>query len=144
MGSLIVLAGVSAVIYAILFIRLPARRTFSWPSVRGTVTHSAVKERWGGTGPGNPNTVYEADVRYRYSVNGREYKSSTLRRGGNLALSVAGRAEAVAGRYPEGDDVDVYYNPANARESCLQPGEEVSAFIIGVGLIFCVVGWFMA
>lgn len=141
MGGLLTVAGASGLVYALLFVWLPARRTHDWPRVTGVVTRSAVARQSTSTGYGNPNTFHKAALRYRYTVKGRKYEGRAHRFGGSLALSLPGRAEAIAARYRTGDEVDVYYDPRRPARACLEPGEETSLFMAGVSAVFLLVGW---
>ncbi|HTR40764.1 MAG TPA: DUF3592 domain-containing protein [Pseudomonadales bacterium] len=87
----------------------------SFPSVTGTVTHSAVEQRTGSKG----RIYYVAVVDYEYSVNGQALYGNKLRFGmGQQAEDPEGIVAAHPVNYP----VRVFYNPKNPVESLLYPG----------------------
>jgi hypothetical protein len=114
-----ILIGAGILIYA-RSVAAKARRSLSWPSAEGVISHSAVLLRTQQTSSPTNAAMYKADVAYRYEVKGRDYSSSQI----TLMdySSTAGRAEDIAARYPDGAGVSVYYNPADPSDSVLEPG----------------------
>ncbi len=55
-----------------------ARQSSSWPSTEGEISHSAALVRSNRTSSGDSGPTYEADVAYRYRVNGTDYSSSRV------------------------------------------------------------------
>lgn len=83
----------------------------------------------------------QADISYRYKVNGANYSSSGI---SLLDLAyTADRAQSIVGRYPEKARVRVYYNPADCSEAVLEPGSaDGISFLYVVGGTFAAVGVF--
>jgi hypothetical protein len=107
--------------------------TQSWPSTQGVVKSSAVVShpQWGG------GRSFEPVITYEYSVGGQIYKQSRLR--------VLGKywnkewAKGVTKRYPTGNRVTVYYDPAAPQQAVLEAGREQvglwTIFAVALGLV---------
>jgi len=113
-----------------------AKASRDWPSVPGVITRSAVA-----TKRSDGKTMYSFDVVYRYQVEGRELTCNSVFFGGNTSSSNSSAAYKVTGRYPEGAEVDVYYEPENPANAVLEPGTRWQSYIVfGIGLVFLIVG----
>lgn len=113
-----------------------AKASRDWPTAPGVITRSAVA-----TKRSDGKTMYSVDVVYRYQVEGREFTCSNVFFGGNASSSNSSAAHKVAGRYPEGAEVDVSYEPDNPANAVLEPGARWQSYIIyAIGLAFLVVG----
>jgi hypothetical protein len=113
-----------------------AKASRDWPSVPGVITRSAVA-----TKRSDGKTMYSSDVVYRYQVEGRELTCNSVFFGGNTSSSNSAAAYNVTGRYPEGAEVDVYYEPENPANAVLEPGTRWQSYIVfGIGLVFLIVG----
>jgi hypothetical protein len=82
------------------------------------IVQSAVEWKWDRHGS---KFTYRpmADIRYRYSVDGREYEGSRLGYR-TIELHTEQHAAADCARYPEGKQLKVYYNPENPADSVLE------------------------
>lgn len=87
-----------------------------WDETPCTVISSRVKRHSGKNGP-----TYSVDVFYRYSVDGREYKSNRYAAIGGSSSGTKGKAAVVA-KYPAGSRRVCYVNPRNPGEALLKPG----------------------
>ena len=142
MAYAMIVAGIGAVVYGLVFIRMKVNKTLEWPGVMGTIIYSDVEKQGMNTsGFGSPNTVYQPKVKYAYEVNGRKYINKVIKPCGNLAISIPGRAQQTIQQYQKGDEVMIFYNPDKPQESCLEQTEEVSLFYIGIGVVFAVFGY---
>ena len=113
-----------------------AKASRDWPSVPGVITRSAVA-----TKRSDGKTMYSSDVVYRYQVEGRELTCNSVFFGGNTSSSNSSAAYNVTGRYPEGAEVDVYYEPEDPANAVLEPGTRWQSYIVfGLGLVFLIVG----
>ena len=65
--------------------------------------------------------TFEAEITYRYEVNGQEYTSDVISPGPELA-SNTNRASTKLRRLIQNGQVAVYYNPANHGEAVLEQG----------------------
>ena len=103
-----------------------------WPSVRGIVKESSVEENWQSEG----GTVYRPKIVYSYRVNDCEYESdrsfSWIRSGWRK------RAAKIVERYPQGGNVEVFFNPDDPSQAVLERGIAPSAYIVGFGV--CLIG----
>ena len=93
--------------------RLVLEASRSWPSVTGRIVQAEIKRK-----PGS-DPSYEARIKYRYRVEGREYTSKAVTIGGKLDGSRA-RAERWLDRYAEGSEAEVFYDPDDRRVCCLE------------------------
>jgi hypothetical protein len=99
----------------------------TWRPVAGTVLTSSVISRT--IGPdGNQSTLYSPLVNYQFQVGATMHTGTQLRPGDALAPSHRFSSErpeeaaAIAGRYPSGAPVTVYYDPDDpATRNCLEP-----------------------
>lgn len=89
----------------------------SWPSVTGRVLSSAVRRS---------GRTRRARVRYAYKVRGKELIGTRIRYLEQVTLEWA---STTASRYRAGTPVAVYYDPAEPRESVLEPGRRNVAFL---------------
>ena len=97
----------------------------SWPSTHGTITSSKVA-----TTSDDSNTLFKADIRYRYEVEGRAYDGATVWFGGGYSSSDEDAARKVVDSYPQGMSVHVTYEPDHPEKAVLEPGMYVSSFVI--------------
>jgi len=133
LGALFLLAGAAVVIHAFRLAR-KVQAAQTWPSVKGFVTTSVVK-RGGGR-----NRVYRAKIRYTYSVHGHEFEGRRYALGGELDTSSRGRAESRCARYPEDSEPEVYYDPSNPKDSCLERVQEGMGFALLIASVFAAIG----
>lgn len=93
-------------------------RAVNYPSVVGAVVYSRVQEHSDSDG----GTTYSPDVRYVYTVEGREYHGDRYRYG-QMASSDR-NADRVVASLPVGREVPVFYNPADPADAVLKAGIE--------------------
>ena len=132
-GTLLLLVGVGVVIHSVRTSR-KVEAAQLWPSVKGLVTTSVVKRS------GGKNRVYSAKIRYTYSVHGFEFKGRRYALGGELDTSNRARAEARCAKYPEGSEPEVYYDPSNPKDACLERVQEGKGFTMLIAGVFAAVG----
>ena len=140
---------------------IQARASNAWPMVQGTVLTSTVeKTESRSTRNVNRNrkrrslppvkistedrskksTSYQAAVTYGYTVEGVEHVGNRIVIGAVSSNKLA-RAEELVGRYPEGGEVQVHYDPEDPGSSVLEPGVHGGAYFLPViGLIFLLLG----
>ena len=92
------------------------RQQKRWPKIRGTIVESSVVEHKDDNG-----SSYTTKLVYRYSVNGREYKSSQHTDGYDYPVTQE-RVEALCRQFPVGSSADVSINPGNASEAIIDTG----------------------
>jgi hypothetical protein len=118
-----------------------ARQSLSWPSTEGEIAHSAVLYKTETAATTSNAGTYQADISYRYKVNGVNYSSSQI----SLLdfSSTAARAESIVRNYPDKSTVRVYYNPSDFSESVLEPGGAGGINLLyAIGGIFATAGLF--
>jgi hypothetical protein len=125
-----------------------ARVSTSWPAVPGRILNASVdrvRERnRDSDGDVSIETKYEVDVSYEYTVEGREYVGDTIQFGLSDRMSNSARAYSIVNQYPQGTEVDVYVDPSQPSTSVLQPGVQLSTFLMpAFGLVFAIVGMIM-
>lgn len=94
----------------------------SWPTVRGTVLSSKVVVDSAGLRSSNKSMRYEADVHYRFTMNGERYESNVLVLEAPKSFADRNLAEKALAAYPKGNEVTVYYEPGNPARSTLEHG----------------------
>jgi hypothetical protein len=95
-----------------------AKRIQGWPSTTGVVRQSAVVESRERHAEVGVRTMYAADVRYDFWVDGREYRGRRLALMSSSA-SWRGLAERQVARFPIGHQVTVHYDPADPGQAIL-------------------------
>ena len=91
-----------------------------WPETSGTINDVTANRGLLFSG--------ESYLSYAYTVDGRDYSGYRISFGGGSASD-----------YRQGQEVSVYYDPANIRESVLEPGFKrgnLFMLLVGLGLIF--------
>jgi hypothetical protein len=111
----------------------------SWQVAKGKILGSGVGTKTERTSRGRRYTVYSAAVAYEYTVDGKTLTGSQLGFGSDQTYGFL--AGSVAGRYKEGQEVPVYYDPADPKHAVLQRTVLFGSFIMGgVGLFVFYVG----
>ena len=120
-GGTFTLVGLAVLVFAWM-LRQEARRSQDWPSVTGVVTKNAVRtDARTGTGGSAARARYLPDVEFEYEVDGQRYNGSrfaVLEQPETERAAVLARLEA----YPVGEQVEVYYDPADPARALLEPG----------------------
>ena len=89
----------------------------SWPTVLGTIRSSQIKESRGR----RSGTTYIPVIKYDYEVSGAFHSGDRVDGGSRDVWSLEDAME-IARRYPEGEEVQVHYDPANPRMAFLEVG----------------------
>ena len=142
---LLVATGIVALIFGIRNISLAAVSK-SWPGVPGVVEESSVEIN--PPSPSGPRqaqdakTTYGARIRYRFTVDGRNYQGDRIGLG-DYSASYKGRVDEVVARYPKEGTVTVYYKPGNPAECLLEPGVQFQSWLLPVvGCVLLAAGSF--
>jgi hypothetical protein len=111
------------------------KRAKNWLSTRGRVLESTVIEI-------PERRTSEMRVRYKFD-HGETIEGSTPRLSGDVFASKSSQAAFVS-RFVEGQDVEVFFNPMNPHENCLDRTDKsgianmavlaLILFVIGVGI----------
>jgi hypothetical protein len=123
----------------------------SWPRVAAVVAASDTSAHTDPHTPGSraSSTMYEAEIRLRYRVEGRDYITDILHFGQTLGSGDSSDAALRKLRYPLGKEVTVAYKPDDPAVAAAEPGfDHEVLFLIGAALFFImpaimfVVTWF--
>ncbi len=116
-----------------------ARVSENWPSTGGQITYSDVRVDHDEDG-----TTYHADIDFAYVVDDHRYTADTVSFG-QYGSSNRSHAEEILARYPVGQAVTVYYDPAEPETAVLEPGVTWSSYmVLGIGLLFACISIIMA
>src|SRR4051794_31954462 len=91
-----------------------------WPAANGRILSSDVTSHRSLDSNGTHTTIYEPQVVYEYAANGQTYRSKEISFGAISGMSGSGWAEGIAGKYPMGSAVQVFYNPGNPSQAVLE------------------------
>ncbi len=127
-GGVFIIVGPLMVLWG-FFSRRQAATSAQWPTTEGVVVSSKVQ--FAGGGWLVPNQ--ELRIRYRYTVDAREYSSDAVTPGG-ARFRRKEAAQKIAARYPEGGRVTVYYKPGQPRTAVLEPGGRSYGSIYEIGM----------
>jgi len=110
-----------------------------WSVAQGKITVSKL-----GTSPTHPSGLDPAEagamMRYHYRVGGKDYEGDGIQIGGKSRVGGL-MAKALVKQYPEGRDVDVYYDPADpARSSLEEKGSVTKPTMIPFFVVFAAIG----
>lgn len=112
-----------------------ARESVGWPTAPGMVV-SAELDHSENTEGGDS---WSPEISYRYLAANQERTSYAIKFGEN-SYSDRDDAEEILARYPVGQPVLVYYDPADPERSVLEPGVTAGSYIIlGTGGLFVVI-----
>ncbi len=136
-AGIFTLIGVGVLIWGISDSR-SALKSRNWPYVTGQVINSYV-----GESSDDDGTTYSAEIQYTYVVSVRQYTGTRVSHG-DISTSNSADAEKIIARYPEGQAVEVFYDPTDPQQSVLQTGFTTGLLLpLGLGTIFTLVGGFM-
>ncbi len=121
--GLIGLAAVIALFFGLAaYSKARNKAAFDWPSVEGQVVHSEATGKWSTDSQGKAVMRYKADIRFRYTVDGKSYDGARVAFYGALIDTMA-KAQAACDHYPVGTKMPVYYNPKKPSDSVLERRE---------------------
>jgi hypothetical protein len=98
-----------------------AKETLRWPTTEGVIDYSQVGSAQERDSDGYMRTMYFAQLKYSYKVNGSQYSSDKYEISKYRSTSRDSFVEIVK-QYPAGSNVTVYYNPKDFNEAILKPG----------------------
>ena len=117
-----------------------ARASASWPTADGIVTRSEVTFSTDAEG----GDSYQPKVTYKYEANNLSYENDTIKFGENSYGSNR-KADEIAGNYPVGKNVTVYYDPERPERSVLEPGVTGGSYLVlGIGAFFILLTMILA
>ncbi len=105
------------------------KESTSWPSVEGRIVSSRV-DISSEPSTGGDSMGYEANVLYRYSVDGAGFESR------RISFTGLGRgkksARAAVARYPKGKKVQVFHDPMDPASAVLETGTSTGAYLFPI------------
>ena len=135
-GLLVLIFGIISIVMLVKHFRDKKKivESDNWASVQGQIIFSDIRRQDSINAEGHQNVSYVPEVRYRYEHLGTEYTNDKISFGGKIGRTVKG-ANTILARYPVGENVTVFYNPANPADSVLERRVGSSVFL-WVGLLF--------
>jgi len=117
---------------------LRVRETYDWAETTCEITDARiVKSRFSKNSP----VTYELKVEYRYSADGEERSSSSIRRrAGSKRKQSKAYVEEVAQQYAEGTSHSCFVNPENPDEAVLEHDTKAVGYVIWFPGLFLVGG----
>lgn len=136
LASIFVLIGLGIAIFGFVTM-IQAKESPSWPTTEGVITTSKMKSWLDDDG----DRMYGADIVYDYRVGGSQLTGRNVKFG-KVSTNRSSDAEKVLQKYPEGAQVEVFYNPDEFEVSVLEPGVHASTWFMPVfGLVFASFGF---
>ena len=111
-----------------------AESSKNWPIVQGKILSSEVSS-YVKHSDGKRTTMYTPDIVFKYTANGKNYKSSKVYYSDYSTSSSSDIAEVVS-KYPEGSIAQVYVNPQVHAEAVLEPGASFALKLIYYVFLF--------
>lgn len=141
-GGLIAICGILMIVLGVDNWRRSLKSN-KWPTTNATVTSSNV----------SPVLVfpvlfwlwtYRASITYKYSINGKQYRSTGIANGGGIFMR-KGEAQMLVAEYPAGREVTVHFNPKQPRDAVLLPGTNRVGYLsftvlTGLGVLLVLIG----
>lgn len=94
---------------------------YAWQSTTGEIVSSKTEKYRSYFGEAHaPTTLHRPSIVYMYEVGGRRYAGDRVSFGGVVSASHAKLFNGKLGRYAEGVEVEVFFNPENPSESVLE------------------------
>ncbi len=152
-GACIVGGGAVIFLFAGLWLAGSALRDFlmerasrHWPSIQGEIVSATIRERVSTATRGTPATYYQPKIEYAYTVKGKHLTASRIAFGGEgITFSSHEEADVVTYKYPPGERVQVYYNPAHPATAVLEPAQVRNVFpMMFAGVLFFGGGIFLS
>jgi hypothetical protein len=122
-GAVLVILGIGFSIWG-HGVMMTTMASLKWPITQGNITFSEIKA----TSKIGPGYYYSPDVRYRYTVNGKDYNGNKVI-AADYSSSSASRAGKITRQFKKGSNVNVYYNPENTSEAVLMPGGTLLTYV---------------
>ena len=132
LGSLSVIGGLGA-LYWFQRTRRFSQECRDWPSARGKVVVSEVREIDTTDDDGKTDTSYSPRIEYEYTVGSETHRGSRIQFGGPWGGSEVGALSYVE-RYPLCAEVEVAYDPA-APERCTLERETPRSSFVGIAVL---------
>jgi hypothetical protein len=135
--------GIAAALFAIGYTRLvfQSRR---WPTVPGQITAAGTEGFRDHDDLYTRQILYKSCVQYTYEVNGRQYTGDRVSLGVTIASTLPGMARRMAAKYKVGGRVQVYHNPKDPTDCCLNPRSHWYLLAWAVAIAMLTLAWAVA
>ncbi|MBL6991628.1 MAG: DUF3592 domain-containing protein [Bacteriovoracaceae bacterium] len=119
-----------------------ARSSNSWPSVAGEIVGSSLSTSTSTDSKGRRSTTYRANIVFKYTVNGKNFRTNTPWIGAaDTSSSNRSGAQSTVNKYQVGAQAKVFYNPKQPSVAVLEPGVTFDSMLLLLfGGIFFLVG----
>ena len=135
-GVMMVLGGGWLMHYGFFIKKRRIEDVYRWPKAKGKVLNIKVQ----GKGPkvvgSNDYRSYYFNLKYQYQVDGQVYTSDKVQIGSDII--VKSDVDKATSMFPEGSDVEVFYNAQNPQQAVLLP-EGVSGKPNSEGVMGCLI-----
>jgi hypothetical protein len=112
-----------------------AKQAAGWHSTSGVIEESGIED-FQTLDDGRWKTLKRANVVYRYQVNGNTYRSGRIVvRGWTISSSIGALTGGTAKKYPPGQPVEVFFNPANPAEAALERRAKGAGLLYVFGIV---------
>ncbi len=137
LGLLFIFIGAAAWAH-IVYLKMKVKKSMSWPSTHGEVIQAEVVLTGCESGNVNSSPGHAAMILYQYHVRDRRYKSDNFTIGGNVSTGSKEKEENKVRQYSVGTTVEVYYNPENPEDACLERKQKMAivAWLFSMFLFF--------
>jgi hypothetical protein len=145
LGAMLLIGGtLAAVIWRIWRLRRAVAESLAWPTARGRIVETEIRQFKVYLPKGGRATLYHAILVYEYVAGGRSYRGDKFNLDAPQVSSSRPRAEEHLRKYPPGAEVLVYYDPARPERAALTRRSQrvVTLWIVVVLLIVLGVGVF--
>jgi hypothetical protein len=132
---LFMILGFAVLIYGI-FLSVKLKKAASWPVANGVITDSGAYNITKNNQDVRPRTLYAADLRFTYAVDGQQFISDKVHWGAvRVALNFGNYVENKLEKYPVGKEIKVHYNQTNPSDCVVELNhgfEMVVPYIFGL------------
>ena len=119
------------------------QRSKSWPVAAGRVTHSEMTVEAKRSAKSD-TTMYGARIAYTYTIGGVEYEGNQVDWLDDIKTNFDSPARKLVAKYPVGQLVNVYYDPADPKTALLEPWRLRGIFFIALfAVVFSGFGVFL-
>jgi len=141
-GLIISIFGLIVLLFALKAIK-KAKASSQWLTAEGEITKSIKTESKVKKGD---ITTYDAEIEYKYTVNGREYTSDRIYFGSSISIGGGEiKSSFLFGKYYASKKVTVFYNPEDEEESVLETGIQNELYwVVAISIIIIAFGIFFA
>jgi hypothetical protein len=131
--------GVLGAVLILLYFRnkQKAKASETWPSTSGRIISTDIRVDEYDDDDDSFKVRYVPVVQYEYQVGEENFEGKRIAFGSDLTFVSRGKAQQFLEKYPQDQEVDVFYNPEKPKESVLaqKMRSMTAALIVGIVLI---------